>query len=252
MRGKWSEAKLGVLFRAENHLSHREVRRGQLTSARYVAVLGGQDEFKEEMRAALDVENAMRAKRVAWVGDGALGVWSLADELCPKAVQILDWHHAVEHAMDFGKAILGEESPYLPLWKTRAEELLWAGDNDALVSESMECLEEAHTAAQVKALDDFVRYCRNNKERMRYAEFVQQGLLIGSGVVESGHRHVIQTRMKKAGQHWGEHGGRQMARLRAAYRTAGPYRFYAAIQWAHRESQGARHPKPRKIRASNR
>jgi hypothetical protein len=88
---------------------------------------------------------------------------------------------------------------------------------------------------------------------MRYADFIAAGYLIGSGIVESAHRHVIQTRMKRAGQHWGQKGGRQMARMRAAYRTTGPERFYAAIRWAHRQSQRAALPlKPLKRRASNR
>jgi hypothetical protein len=236
MRGKWSEAKLGVMFRAEHHVSHREVRRGQLTQARYACVLGEQEEFKQELSAALKVEQANRPKRVVYIGDGALGVWNLAAALCPLAQQILDWHHAVEHAMTCAKELLGEESLLLPLWKTRAEALLYEGDNDALVGELMACLEDASSQAQVQAINDLVRYYRRNASRMKYREYVEQGLLIGSGIVESGHRHVVQTRMKKAGQHWGERGGRQMARMRAAYRTAGPERFYSAIQWAHRET----------------
>ena len=35
-----------------------------------------------------------------------------------------------------------------------------------------------------------------------------------------------------AGQHWSEHHGRRMVRLRAAYATAGPKRFYDAINRA--------------------
>ena len=77
--------------------------------------------------------------------------------------------------------------------------------------------------------------------------------LVSSGVIESTHRHVIQARMKRAGQHWGHRGGRQMARMRAAYKTAGPDRFFDAIHWAHRETMlHGRLPKPLKRRASNR
>lgn len=64
---------------------------------------------------------------------------------------------------------------------------------------------------------------------MRYAEFRALGLPVGSGIVESAHRHVLQVRMKRAGQRWAVRRGRQMARLRAAYRTAGPRRFHWAI-----------------------
>jgi hypothetical protein len=105
------------------------------------------------------------------------------------------------------------------------------------------------SVAQAKALDDLLRYYENNRKRMAYADFRQRGLLIGSGIVESAHRHVIQTRMKKAGQHWSIRGGRQMARLRAAYRTTGPDRFYASIRWAYRMTRRAKAllPNPHKM-----
>ncbi|MCK9988963.1 MAG: hypothetical protein AzoDbin1_05435, partial [Azoarcus sp.] len=41
------------------------------------------------------------------MAQGATGNWTLADQLCPDAVQILDWHHAVEHGVDCAKELLG-------------------------------------------------------------------------------------------------------------------------------------------------
>ena len=65
---------------------------------------------------------------------------------------------------------------------------------------------------------------------MRYTLFLEQGLPIGSGIVESAHKHVLQVRMKRAGQRWSMAGARQRARLRALYRTAGPARFHWALR----------------------
>lgn len=64
-------------------------------------------------------------------------------------------------------------------------------------------------------------------------DLVSLDLPIGSGAVESPHRHVLQTRMKRAGQRWALPNARRMARLRAAYRTGGTQRFYEAIRRAH-------------------
>lgn len=253
MRGKWSEVKVGVLFREENYLSHRVTNRGALSRARYVAVLGGQDEFRETFQTALQVENAVTARRVVWLADGAPGNWNIAWTLCPHALQILDWYHATENAMKCGRALLGETSPLLQCWKERVEALLWAGEPAVLLAELMDCLPEADSNGELQALNDLIRYYRNNEKRIRYADYLAQGVLIGSGIVESAHRHVIQSRMKRAGQHWGERGGRQMARLRAAYRTSGPESFHAAVRWAFRESQTLSRPRkqPRRY-ASNR
>lgn len=253
MRGKWSEVKVGVLFREENHLNHRVTNRGQLTRARYVAVLGGQDDFSKQLEMALQVENTPRAKRIVWLADGAPGNWHLAHRLCPDALQILDWYHALENAMTCGRLLFGEASSLLGEWKERIEMLLWAGEPAALLSELMACVEVADGQTELKALNDLIRYYRNNETRIHYADYLAQGLLIGSGIVESAHRHVIQARMKRAGQHWGERGGRQMARMRAAYKTSGPERFYSAVRWAFRESQKLKsHLPPRRRYASNR
>ena len=97
--------------------------------------------------------------------------WNLADQLCPDAVQILDWHHSVEHAMTCGRVLPGEESPWLPLWQRRAEGLLAAGDPQALLSELMDCLPEIEKQRRDKrealqAVDHLVRYYRANAHRM--------------------------------------------------------------------------------------
>jgi hypothetical protein len=47
-----------------------------------------------------------------------LSTWTLADQFASDAVQNLDWYHAVEHRVDLGKVLLGEEErfpPYSPL-----------------------------------------------------------------------------------------------------------------------------------------
>jgi hypothetical protein len=200
--------------------------------------VNGMGEFAPVLEEALEVENIDDVGKVVWLGDGAACNWNLADQLCPDAVQILDWHHAVEHAVDCGKVLLDEESPLLPLWQRRAEQLLAAGDPDALISELMDCLEliesrKRGSREQLEAVDDLVRYYRANANRMKYRLYRDDRLPIGSGAVESAHRHVLQTRMKRAGQHWAMGNARRMARLRAAYRTAGALRFHGAIRRAH-------------------
>lgn len=230
--GRWREVKLGVVFRDEYHVESSGKRRGFIERARYVGVLGEQKDFKELLRAALDVEHWGRAKEVVWLGDGALGNWTLADTLAPTATQILDIQHAVEHGVDCGKTLLGEDSGLLDLWHQRIEQLLYAGHVDAMVSELMDCWLETDNPFASKAIGELIGYYRNNESRMDYATYRARRLMIGSGVIESAHRHVIQSRMKKAGQHWAEESGRRMTGLRAAYSTAGPKKFYDAINKA--------------------
>lgn len=230
-REGWREAKMAVVVRGEHHLSNRDSSRGMISQARYIAVLGAQDEFEQALDKALRVERALRADRVVWIADGALGNWRLARTLAPGCIEILDWYHAVEHAVDCAKTLLGEFSTMLPLWKRRCEQLLWQGDTNAVIDELMACLAFAE-ADGVEAINDLVRYYRNNASRMHYRRFIDEGLPIGSGAAESSHRHVLQTRMKRAGQRWSMLRARRMVRMRAAYRTAGPKRFHLAVRIA--------------------
>ena len=47
-----------------------------------------------------------------------------------------------------------------------------------------------------------VGYLETNRARIRYAEFRQQGLCVGSGVVEVGRKTVIGERCKQSGMRW--------------------------------------------------
>jgi hypothetical protein len=192
-------------------------------------VLGGQAEFKKALAAALAAERADEVGTVVWLGDGARENWTLASDLVPFAVQVLDVPHAVHWAMVCGKALLGEGHCLLPQWEARIHELLDADSPVAAIRELMDCLEFTTTPEQLAALDDVVGYYRTNEKRMRYRTFRNLGLPVGSGIVESAHRHVLQVRMKRAGQRWGMVRARRMVRHRAAYRTAGAVRFHRAV-----------------------
>ena len=230
--GTWKEAKVGVIVDAEDHTSGTQTQRGHVGAARYVGVWGQQEEFKKSMKHALDAQRWQRYEKVVWLGDGLRANWVLAETVCPTAIQILDIIHAKENGSDCGKVLLGEGDCLLANWKKRVDQLVDAGDVNALVGELMDCLPETNTDAQVGALDALVRYYRTNEERMDYPFYRSQGWMVGTGPGESAHRHVLQVRMKRAGQHWSDLHGRRMVRLRCAYRTAGAKRFHTAINRA--------------------
>jgi hypothetical protein len=240
MRGKdqWREAKLGAVVRGEHYTPGSSKRAGYFSEARYVAHVGGVDTFKSRLDAALIAEQADQATTVAWVGDGAPWIWNMADEICPSAIQVLDWPHAVGHVVDCGKAVLGDDDPTLALWVERAKSLLWEGQVGTLLQELEACLFLCRGKRRT-AISDLIRYCTNNRARMNYAAFRIKGIPVGSGMIESAHKHVLQVRMKRAGQHWDPERADRMATLRAAYRTAGPARFYTAIRRAAGQARAA-------------
>jgi hypothetical protein len=143
------------------------------------------------------------------------------------------------------KVPLGEVSPWLPLWLERSKQLLAAGEPRVVIDELMACLalsprrRSNHDA--LEALNGLVRSFQTNAHRMRYALSRDSGFPIASGAAESAHRHVLQVRMKRAGQHRSMRNAPKAAVLRAAFRTAGPLDLYNSIQRARARSRTQAH-----------
>ncbi len=59
-----------------------------------------------------------------------------------------------------------------------------------------------------------IGYFEENQGRMNYPAYRAQGLPIGSGVVESGCKHVVADRLKRTGMRWDEPGAENILALR--------------------------------------
>jgi hypothetical protein len=108
----------------------------------------------------------------------------------------------------------GAETPQAEAWLNHAKDVLWQEGPDALVRLLTACCAPTDKAA--KTLETERGYFRTNAERMRYSTYRDQGLPVGSGVVESAAKHLVQQRMKRAGMRWSERGARAILHLRCA------------------------------------
>lgn len=59
-----------------------------------------------------------------------------------------------------------------------------------------------------------LRYLENRPEQLDYAHALAHDLPVGSGLIESGHRHVLQARIKKAGAWWTKSNVHALCQLR--------------------------------------
>ena len=98
--------------------------------------------------------------------------------------------------------------------KARVDELE-AGDVSAILR-NLRQLRPKRSAVR-KAVEDLIDYFDTNRERMRYDEYVEQGLTVGSGTIESGIKNVVNQRMKGCGMRWAVDRAENMLHLRAAY-----------------------------------
>lgn len=144
------------------------------------------------------VENA---KEVAAVMDGADWEQGFSDYHCPQATRILDFPHAAEHVNAIGESVYGEHTSESKAWLgERLHRLKHEGPDKLLLEFGR--LQRKHPDTQ--ALSTHLTYLKKRKQQMRYPLFKAQGWPIGSGIVESGNKLMVEARLKGAGMHWAE------------------------------------------------
>jgi hypothetical protein len=83
------------------------------------------------------------------------------------------------------------------------------GCTPGLARQAMPARGQGRQAAQ-KAL----AYFENNQDKMRYWDYRQRGLFIGSGVVEAGCKSVVGQRLKQSGMFWSLAGAENILSIR--------------------------------------
>ena len=200
----WKEMKLARIFAAEDHLPQSE-RRNFISHSTYVSHLGSHHAFCAKLLPLTDA-----LPNLVWIADGAPWIWNMAGTHYPDSVQILDYYHAKEKLCSFAKEAI-KDSKQRTQWIEQQEDLLFS-DQVKLVIANISLMPCRGPARQLQR--SLLTYYENNKQRMRYQSYRQQGLLIGSGPMEAAHRHVIQHRLKRSGQRWTIAGAQQIATLR--------------------------------------
>ena len=210
-RYKWKEMKLARIFSERDRLELTENRRC-LVGSSYVAHFGGSDVFFEKLAPLL----AHQESPVV-LADGAPWIWNQVRVRWPEAIEILDFYHASESLHSFAN----EATACFANHESReqwVDEQIEALLNDGVIGVIGRIKEfKCPCARSREAQRKIVGYYETNWGRMRYLTFRRAGYMIGSGAIESAHRHVIQQRMKLAGQRWSIEGGQRMANLRAVY-----------------------------------
>jgi hypothetical protein len=208
----WKEIKLGRLFAEADH-ERAQGQRGRVARSAYVAHLGSKDDFLPAFEQALC---QAQYEQLVVVADGAAWIWDWAEAQCPAAVQILDYYHVKQALWRYAHVHFTSQKRRLA-WMTEQEERLF---NDA-VDEVIEAVAGYgyRSLADLKQQRGLLGYLKHNRHRMRYGSYRRQGLLIGSGPIESAHRNVIQQRLKLAGQRWSQQGAQAVANLRVVHKS---------------------------------
>lgn len=177
----------------------------------YLGTFAGSDEFGARMKQAALARGIGLFVRQAFLGDGAAWLWTIAALYFPNALQILDYWHASEHVGKLAKLAFAEPGSATNM-AVRWKALMYDSELDIMMAEARAEITEATKEGMEKILN----YFQNNRSRMDYKRYREEGYFIGSGVVESGCKKVIGGRIKQPGMFWKEPGGEAVTVLRCA------------------------------------
>lgn len=157
-----------------------------------------------------------RAKKVVAVNDGALWIQSFVDYHCPKAIRVIDFAHAKGYVAEIGRLIHGAETEVFRNWYQKMSKQLGKSPPQRTLAD-LRFLQNSHLDHPDQAeIAQAIGYLERRKEMIDYPHFRKEGIPIGSGMVESGHRVVMHRRMKQAGMRWKTDNINPMLALRMA------------------------------------
>lgn len=211
--GQWAEVRTVAIGEVETERptgAEQEVHVGHLS---YFSRMSDAQTFADLAEVEMRRRGVSNAQEICAVTDRANWLQGFLDLHCPDAVRILDFPHAVEHLNLLIGAVsqAGIDLPtdLLPRLCHRLKHrgprlllrLLWRLP--------------AHLMEQ-EGVREQVGYLCKREALMHYPHYREQGWPIGSGMVESANKLVVETRLKGAGMHWAPSHVNPMLTLRNA------------------------------------
>ncbi len=196
----WTEARLSLAGVPEQ------------VSRKYAATMGSVEEAGRRWKSCVAAAGGGRRTRLHCVGDGASWIADqAARQFGSQAGFLVDFYHVSEY-LARAAAVVAPQSATAWL-HTQQQRLKKNQVSEVLVALTPHCeavgVPEAEAPVRVCQ-----RYLRNHISHLDYAGALAADLPIGSGEIESGHRTVIQSRLKISGAWWLKENAGKMLALR--------------------------------------
>jgi hypothetical protein len=213
-RAKTREVKLGCCFTQTGlDEQQRPVRDPQTTS--YVGAIEPSVDFGYRLHAEAMRRGLANAQRTVVISDGAEYNASIAREHFPQAVHIIDLYHAREHLGEFVADNTAHKRQ--GQFHQQCDEMLNEGKIEDLAQIMRQALPRSGTRRKNGIRQ--INYFTQRAEQMRYAKFRQEGLFVGSGVIEAGCKTIVGNRLKQSGMFWSVKGANAIIAARCCIQS---------------------------------
>jgi hypothetical protein len=217
----WREVKVAVLARLGKRRKRyaSESNEPQLYQRRLVAVLGDIDSLRPRLWLEALRQGVLTAPQVVWLSDGGVGYWGIYTACFTFfAIGILDFYHAAQNLWKGAQTWLDGRSKKARQWFVLARHRLRHGEASIVLNDISTALKsDGLPKTAQKALRNLYEYLDTHKYHIQYEKYKELGLPIGSGMVESACKWLIQQRFKGVGMRWSESGFNHLLHLRLAW-----------------------------------
>jgi hypothetical protein len=217
---RWREVKVAILARVGERLTRHGQRVTGLAQRRLVAVLGTIEELTPRLWLEAVRQQVRTAVRVVWLSDGGRGFWTVFQRCFQAlgATAILDFYHAAQNLYKGAAAWLDGRTCACQQWFTAIRHRLRHGDEQQVLAELAALVATPSLPESARdTLTNLYHYLKTHEDHIHYDQFKTAGLPIGSGLVESACKWLIQQRFKGVGMRWSEPGFNHLLHLRLAW-----------------------------------
>ncbi len=210
---QWVETRTVAIGEPQEKLNaegETEIHVGKLS---YFSRLADASTFTHLAEVEIRRRQVREAEEVCAVMDGADWCQMFAEKHRPDAVRVLDFPHAGEHITQLLEALERAHMQFPVQMLDRCLHILKHRGPRPLLRMA-HCLESE--LAQQKGVHEHLDYLSKRRALMQYPQFRRDGWPIGSGMVESANKNVVEARLKGTGMHWERRNVNPMLALRNA------------------------------------
>ena len=167
------------------------------TDTFYAATFGEVDEVGRRWGHCARQAGRGLNSQVHAVGDGAEWIRLQTREVFGRQATFLcDYYHVSEYLAEAAPSCRAQAPER---WRRTQQHRLKRGALSKVIEALSGHLEAPGTPEEVAPVSHAHRYLSNRTDCLDYPGALRLGLPIGSGLIESGHKHVLQARLKKGG-----------------------------------------------------
>lgn len=192
-------------------------RKGELLHTRFLARMPEHKKKTLKSQLTLQIEQIKKRRpdlKIIKVADGARDNWTFLNDKIKEGECVLDFYHAATHLHSAMEAIYGKSSVESITEYKKYRHCL-RHDEKGINKVINHLKYQLRKNPKKEKIKTEITYFSRHRARCQYARLADENKPIGSGIVESACKTVLQMRCKRSGQRWADKGGQAILTFRS-------------------------------------